>query len=115
MQTNGQPQKSNRLRNYLLTIAAGLLTCCILGWILGAFLPDPEIDPNPTALATAQRFQPLQTASPACSCSGDLYDCSNFTTRAEAQTCYQTCLALGSGDIHRLDRNNDGQACEALP
>jgi len=39
---------------------------------------------------------------------GDL-DCRDFTTQAEAQA------YLLPGDPHRLDGNNDGEACEALP
>ena len=39
---------------------------------------------------------------------GDL-DCRDFATGAEAQA------YLLSGDPHRLDSDNDGQACDSLP
>ena len=50
-----------------------------------------------------------------CSCAGNIYNCSDFSTHAQAQACYEYCKALGYGDIHRLDRDKDGLACEALP
>jgi len=60
----------------------------------------------------------LPTPSPTngpCDCSGDIYNCSDFSTHAEAQACYEYCKSLGRGDVHRLDGNNDGIACESLP
>ena len=39
-------------------------------------------------------------------------DCSDFSTRAEAQQFFE---AAGAGDPHRLDGDGDGQACESLP
>jgi endonuclease YncB( thermonuclease family) len=51
----------------------------------------------------------------ACDCSGDVYSCSDFATQAEAQLCYSYCVFQGAGDIHNLDGNGDGSACEELP
>jgi hypothetical protein len=39
-------------------------------------------------------------------------DCSDFRTQREAQDFYER---NGPGDPHRLDRDNDGIACETLP
>lgn len=39
-------------------------------------------------------------------------DCSDFRTQREAQAFYES---QGPGDPHRLDRDNDGVACETLP
>jgi hypothetical protein len=39
-------------------------------------------------------------------------DCSDFSTQREAQAFYES---QGPGDPHRLDRDNDGIACETLP
>lgn len=59
---------------------------------------------------------PTSTTSVAvCSCSSDTYNCSNFTTHAQAQACHDYCVTQGAGDIHGLDRDNDGDACESLP
>jgi micrococcal nuclease len=53
----------------------------------------------------------------ACNCSGPDLDCkANFSTHAEAQACYNYCVAQGFGDVFGLDGNdNDGLACESLP
>ena len=53
--------------------------------------------------------------NPVCSCSGNVYNCADFSTHAEAQACYEYCLAQGRGDVHDLDRDSDGSACESLP
>lgn len=39
-------------------------------------------------------------------------DCGDFSTQAEAQRFFE---AAGPGDPHRLDGDNDGEACESLP
>jgi len=57
---------------------------------------------------------PTQPSPSFCDCSGDIYNCSHFSTHAEAQACYEYCKSLGRGDIHRLDGDNDGIACESL-
>ncbi|OGY88517.1 MAG: hypothetical protein A2458_00170 [Candidatus Kerfeldbacteria bacterium RIFOXYC2_FULL_38_9] len=48
-------------------------------------------------------------------CSSDTYNCSNFSTHDEAQIVYDYCVAQGHGDVHRLDGDNNGVACESLP
>jgi hypothetical protein len=50
-----------------------------------------------------------------CGCSANLYNCSDFSTHAQAQQCFDYCQAQGVGDIHQLDSDNDGSACEGLP
>lgn len=49
-----------------------------------------------------------------CTCSSNSYDCVDFDTQAEAQACFDHCFSE-QGDIHFLDGNEDGQACETLP
>lgn len=56
------------------------------------------------------------TGSEVCKCDLNTYNCDDFQTHLEAQACYDYCVSLGKGDIHRLDGNdNDGSACESLP
>lgn len=45
-------------------------------------------------------------------CSYNAYNCADFNTQIEAQTVMEYC---GSGDIHYLDGDDDGIACESLP
>ena len=67
--------------------------------------------PSPVPTST---FMPFVTLDPAiqaaCDCSKD-YTCSDFTTQAEAQTCYNACNDYDS----KLDPDRDGKACETLP
>ena len=49
-----------------------------------------------------------------CECSSNIYNCSDFKTHNEAQTIYECCGGVNS-DIHKLDKDKDGSACETLP
>lgn len=46
-------------------------------------------------------------------CNEDVYNCGNFTTQAEAQVVYDACFPV-SEDIHQLDGDANGKACEML-
>lgn len=75
--------------------------------------PKPSIPTSvPTRIPTVA---PTSPPAAVCSCSGNLYNCSDFSTHAQAQSCYNYCVSLGYGDVHRLDGDNDGVACESLP
>jgi hypothetical protein len=43
-------------------------------------------------------------------CGSNTYNCSDFSSHREAQSVLDGCR----GDVHRLDRDNDGIACESL-
>jgi len=47
-------------------------------------------------------------------CSSNVYNCTDFATHAEAQAVYDACGGA-TNDIHRLDQDKDGVACESLP
>ena len=49
-----------------------------------------------------------------CECTENLYDCRDFETHDEAQACFDSCYPQ-ERDIHLLDSNKDGEACESLP
>lgn len=76
-----------------------------------AALPTDPPTPQPT-LTTEPTTAPSPT--PICNCTTNTYDCSDFTTQSQAQACYDTCFPT-AGDIHFLDSNSDGRACESLP
>jgi len=44
-------------------------------------------------------------------CESNTYNCDDFLTQSEAQEVYEEC---GIGDIHQLDRDGNGLACESL-
>lgn len=59
----------------------------------------------------------IPTQAPAvgvCSCGGDSLNCSDFSSHSSAQSCYDYCVSVGAGDIHGLDKDGDGDACESL-
>jgi hypothetical protein len=47
-------------------------------------------------------------------CQHNAYKRRDFRTRFEAQTAYQACGGRRD-DVHRLDEDRDGFACERLP
>jgi len=47
-------------------------------------------------------------------CTSNAYNCSDFGTHAEAQAVYEACGGPAY-DVHFLDGDADGQACESLP
>lgn len=51
----------------------------------------------------------------ACDCSGNIYNCSDFSSQKEAQSCYEYCLKQRGYDVHRLDRDKDRVAWESVP
>lgn len=71
------------------------------------------VPPTATAMSVVQPTQPPPAA--VCDCSGNIYNCPDFNTQAEAQACYDYCVSMGRGDIHGLDKDKDGLACESLP
>lgn len=48
------------------------------------------------------------------SCSSNIYNCSDFSTHDEAQAVFEACGGV-SNDVHGLDNDSDGLACENLP
>ena len=58
---------------------------------------------------------PPSPPSGPCNCSGPDLNCSDFSTHAAAQACYDYCRQQGYGDVFRLDGDSDGIACESLP
>lgn len=79
---------------------------------------------QPTATIFVPSLTPIPTLIPAasgsggnavCSCSSNSLNCGDFSTHNSAQACYDYCKGQGVGDIHKLDGNNDGNACESLP
>lgn len=82
-----------------------------LFWKLGMFDPLESGQVPIISQPTPRPVSPPATPKPSCDCSGDIYNCSDFGTQAEAQQCFEYC----PGDIHNLDSDGDGSVCESLP
>ena len=71
--------------------------------------------PIPTPAVTMEGFAPgLVTTRSICSCSADLYECSDFASQEQAQACFDFCRTF-MDDVHRLDDDGDGRACLSPP
>lgn len=77
-------------------------------------VPANTATPRPTA-TTTNTPQPTATTGLLYICDHDAYNCSNFNTQAAAQAVFDYCVDRGFGDIHRLDFDGNGVACESLP
>ena len=75
----------------------------------------PTMTTTPSRTATPTRTPTLTPRPAVCNCSGDLYNCTDFTTQAAAQACYDYCWTTAGRDVHHLDSDGDGEACESLP
>lgn len=82
-------------------------------------LPLPMVVSTQAPQPTQPPLQPPQPTDPppaVCGCSGDTYNCSDFSTHAKAQACYNYCLQQTGRDVHGLDGNDkDSVVCEGLP
>lgn len=47
------------------------------------------------------------------SCGEDVFNCDNFATQDEAQDVFDACGGVDN-DVHQLDRDGNGVACEGL-
>jgi len=76
--------------------------------------------PTPTRTATTR---PTRTPTPTatyvalapCSCSSNSLNCGDFSSHWAAQRCFDYCWQQRGYDVHRLDSDGDGDACESLP
>ncbi len=52
-------------------------------------------------------------SDPGIVCNADIYNCEDFSTPATAQHIYDYCLKTTGKDIHELDSDHNGVACES--
>jgi hypothetical protein len=78
------------------------------------FTPGP-VEPSPAPPTPTPT--PTSLSAPICDCSADRYDCLGnvFSNQTAAQMCYEYCYRERSFDVHSLDPNQNGRACENLP
>lgn len=46
-------------------------------------------------------------------CAKDTYDCKDFTSKQHAQETFDYCMQIIGMDIHKIDGDNNGLACES--
>lgn len=72
----------------------------------------PEVIPQPKE--EPKKIEPEPASSSSYTCSTNKYNCTDFKTHAEAQAVFDQCGGADN-DVHKLDNNKDGEACESLP
>lgn len=73
-------------------------------------VPEPKTEEKKIEKET----EPEAADTSAYTCSSNKYNCTHFTTQAEAQAVFDQCGGVDN-DVHKLDNNKDGEACESLP
>jgi hypothetical protein len=63
------------------------------------------VTPQPT------NGSPTRLPVAVCDCTGDIYDC-EWAMQTAAQACFDYCMESGAGDVHGLDPDHNGKACE---
>ena len=79
---------------------------------LGLWAGDACSQDNQTQPPITQDQSNIDTRSTICS--SNTYNCTDFKTHAEAQQVFELCGGANN-DIHKLDADKDGIACESLP
>lgn len=77
---------------------------------------EEEILTDPEADAAIEKMVKLPSsgARMVYDCSYDRYSCYDFSNATDAQVMFEICKARGVGDIHKLDSDKNGFACEYL-
>jgi len=99
------PQPRNWPKIILITLGIIVLALVIIFWVLPFYF-----NINMGSNNSNPEEQPLSKYD----CSKDIYNCGNFTLQSEAQAVYDYCKGQGDGDVHRLDADLNGKACEGL-
>ncbi|MCE9541807.1 thermonuclease family protein [Candidatus Kaiserbacteria bacterium] len=79
-------------------------------WAPGACAGSISVAPKNTLASVSGSYVPSKTYD----CTKNSYNCSDFSSHAEAQYVFGLCGGDGN-DVHRLDSDKDGSVCEALP
>lgn len=83
-------------------------------WADDACAGDTSIPIVPSKPELYSEPVPALTPTLDCDCSANNYNCTDFKTQEQAQVLYECCMLKTDTDIHRLDSDKDGEACESL-
>ena len=98
MKRKGEKRKKGALTEAILIICIFLFL--IIGGILLIFFTPKNQEPSENITLN---------------CSADTYNCNDFATFIEAQAVFDYCISQGAGDIHVLDYDGNGKACQSMP
>lgn len=92
------------LKTVLQFMVMGLLSMVMVGSVAAATTVDGAPSNDMSRVPGAQ-------IGGNCDCTGDLYNCDDFLFIEDAQACLEAC----GSDIHGIDTDNNGLACEGWP
>ena len=105
-------QQVGKPKNWPLIILIALGVVIIIGMVV-YFVVNPSIftkDNDNSNNSNNDGVLPVNTYD----CSSDVYNCGDFETQVEAQAVYDVCFSQTGKDIHGLDGDGNGEACEGL-
>jgi len=86
------------------------------GWISTTYIDySKSLSILPIFSSYSQPSSSNTSTSKICTCSYNAYNCKDFSSQSAAQSCYQYCLSTVGYDVHWLDDDQDGKACELNP
>ncbi|MFH1638095.1 MAG: excalibur calcium-binding domain-containing protein [Candidatus Woesearchaeota archaeon] len=86
----------------------------IIALIFVGYIIITALTPDYTGYYQYELSDDNEYETPKSYCSSNIYNCEDFNTQTEAQTIFEFCGGLNN-DIHYLDGDDDGIACETLP
>jgi hypothetical protein len=96
-----------KLRKFNGPFFAGILIIFLVFSVVSCGCTSDEPD-------TGKGSDACREYSGVCSCAGDCYDCQDFDSKSDAQRCYDYCMSIGKGDVHGIDKDSDGVACNSI-
>lgn len=87
----------------------------LLPLVVGPVASVPAAIVAPVVMPTFTPWPTVIVADPfeGCFCTADVLNCGDTPeSKAEGRRCYAVCMGLGLGDVHWLDGDSDGLACE---
>ena len=79
------------------------------------YIEDHYVDEDIIDWSNEYYYEPDPPIISSCSCFYNEYNCDDFSSHREAQACFERCMDLVGYDIHWLDGDDDGIACEWNP
>lgn len=76
---------------------------------------DTTVAVPTTHSQTTPSSSPPAANTTTCDCESNTYNCTDFKTHQKAQALFDCCKIKKGTDVHNLDSDSDGVACESLP
>ena len=112
-------QAVQKPKNWPLIILIALAVVIVVGfivlWIMNIVSDDLGDNSNNVGEGDLSDNNSVAVGEPnPAACNEDLYNCGDFETQAEAQAVYDVCFSQTGKDVHGLDGDGNGKACESL-